>query len=137
MAGLEFRGAGFFVPDVPATVRFYEAAFGLKLRYMHASSGYAELETGATLLSFVSEDFLKEAALLGELRAQPSRPDADPIGSQIALVTRDMAVDWQRALAAGATIIKQPEAKPWGQTAGYVRDLNGVVVELCTPSPRD
>jgi uncharacterized glyoxalase superfamily protein PhnB len=48
-----------------------------------------------------------------------------------------METDWQRATRAGATVIKMPEAKPWGQTTGYLRDLNGVVVELCTRSPRD
>jgi len=34
---------------------------------------------------------------------------------------------------AGAEIVKQPEAKPWGQTVGYLKDLNGFLVELCTP----
>ena len=33
-------------------------------------------------------------------------------------------------------VIKLPEAKPWGQVVGYLRDLNGVIVELCTKSPR-
>lgn len=51
MEGLQFRAAAFFVQDVPATVHFYKSAFGLKLRYMHPSSGYAELETGPTLLA--------------------------------------------------------------------------------------
>jgi lactoylglutathione lyase len=40
-------------------------------------------------------------------------------------------------MQAGATIVKEPEAKPWGQTAGYLRDINGIIVELCTQSPRD
>ncbi len=128
---------GIFVRDVPATVRFYEAAFGLKLRYLHPSSGYAELETGDTLLAFVGEDFLKDAALLGALGTRPNRPSADPIAAQIAFVTRNLNADWARALAAGATVVKEPEAKPWGQTVGYMRDINGILVELCTPSPRD
>jgi lactoylglutathione lyase len=34
-------------------------------------------------------------------------------------------------------VVKLPEAKPWGQTAGYLQDMNGVLVELCTPSLRD
>jgi hypothetical protein len=29
------------------------------------------------------------------------------------------------------------ERKPWAQTAGYLRDLDGVIVELATSSPRD
>jgi predicted enzyme related to lactoylglutathione lyase len=64
MKGLQFRGVGLLVPDVPATVRFYESAFGLKLRYMHPSSGYAELDSGSTFLAFLSERFVKDANLL-------------------------------------------------------------------------
>lgn len=137
MADLQFRYSGLFVPDVPATVRFYEAAFGLKLRYMHPSSGYAELETGATLLVFVGERFAKDARLLADSEILPNRPDARPIAAQVGLVTRNMDRDWRRAVQAGATVVKEPEAKPWGQTAGYLRDVNGVIVELCTPSPRE
>jgi lactoylglutathione lyase len=137
VADLQFRYSGFFVADVPATVRFYESAFALKLRYMHPSSGYAELETGSTLLAFVAERFLKDAKLLGNTEILPNRPDSNPAAAQVAFVTRDIDRDWQRAVQAGATVVKEPEAKPWGQTVGYLRDINGVIVELCTPSPRD
>jgi lactoylglutathione lyase len=118
-------------------VRFYEAAFGLKLRYMHPSSGYAELETGPTLLAFVGERFVKDAKLLAGTETLPNRPASNPIAAQVAFVTSHMNADWRRAVQAGATIVKEPEAKPWGQTAGYLRDINGIIVELCTQSPRD
>jgi uncharacterized glyoxalase superfamily protein PhnB len=134
---LHFRYCGLIVSDVPATVKFYQEAFGLALRYMHPSSGYAELATGDTLLAFVGESFIESTQLLGGLRYAPSRVDADPPAQLVALVTDDMETDWQRATRAGATVIKMPEAKPWGQTTGHLRDLNGVVVELCTRSPRD
>ena len=133
---LQFRYSGFFVRDVPATVDFYARAFGLALRYMHPSQGYAELETGDTLLAFVGEDFAREAALLGDTEIRPSRPDAQPIAAQTAFITDDMEGDWQRAVAAGAIVVKNPEPKPWGQTVGYLRGHDGVIVELCTPSPR-
>jgi lactoylglutathione lyase len=48
-----------------------------------------------------------------------------------------MESDWRRATSAGAVVVKAPEIKPWGQTTGYLRDCNGVIVELCTRSPRD
>ena len=38
-----------------------------------------------------------------------------------------------RAVAAGATPLKEPVTKPWGQTVAYVRDLDGFLVELCSP----
>ena len=134
---LHLRYTGYFVQDVPATVQFYEAAFGLRLRYLHPSGGYAELETGSTLLAFVGEAFQTSAALLGGLPLRLNRPELEPIAAQLAFVTDDLDADWQRAVAAGATTVKRPEAKPWGQTAGYLRDRDGIIIELCTKSPRD
>ena len=134
---LHFRCTALFVPDVPETVEFYQKAFGLALRYMHPSSGYAELDTGETLLAFVGESFIETTSLLGGLSYRPSRADAAAPAEFVALVSTDLEADWRRALAAGATIVKAPEPKPWGQTTGYLRDVNGVIVELCTPSPRD
>lgn len=133
---MQFRYCGLFVRDVRAAAAFYDKAFGFDLRYLHPSSGYAELETGATILAFVGEEFLEDAGLLGGLPTRPNRPELDPIAAQVAFVTEDMARDWQRAVAAGAVVVKEPEAKPWGQTAGYLRDLDGFIVELCSPSPR-
>jgi uncharacterized glyoxalase superfamily protein PhnB len=37
------------------------------------------------------------------------------------------------SLAAGAIAVVEPTDKPWGQTVSYVRDLNGFLVELCSP----
>jgi uncharacterized glyoxalase superfamily protein PhnB len=104
---------------------------------MHPSQGYAELATGETLLAFVGEAFIETTSLFGGLTYTPSRTAAAPPAQIVALVTSDMEADWQRALAAGATVVKVPEPKPWGQTTGYLRDLNGVIVELCTRSPRE
>jgi uncharacterized glyoxalase superfamily protein PhnB len=134
---LTFRYAGILVADVPKTVSFYEHAFGLSLRYMHPSSGYAELATGDTLLCFISEDFVSKTELLGSLVYRPNRAGAEAAAGLIAFVTDDLKGDWQRAVAAGCEVVKAPEGKPWGQTTGYLRDLNGAVVELCTRSPRD
>jgi lactoylglutathione lyase len=132
-----FRYTGIIVPDVPAAVAFYEKAFGFGLRYMHPTKGYAELDTGAALLCFIGESFLRDAKLLGVTTTRANRPEQEPAAAQVAFVTDDIDRDWRRAVAAGATIVKLPEAKPWGQTTGYLRDLNGFIVELCTRSPRD
>jgi len=133
---LQFRYTCFFVRDVPAAVSFYERAFKFNLRYMHPGRGYAELDTGATLLAFTSESFVDEAKLLGLTHTRPNRPELDPVAAQIALVTDEIEGDWRHAVEAGATIVKSLERKPWGQIAGYLRDQDGILVELCTPSPR-
>ena len=38
-----------------------------------------------------------------------------------------------KALAEGAKLIQQPRTEPWGQTTAYVADLNGFLIEICTP----
>ena len=117
-----------YVADVPATLAFYEAAFGLTRKLLH-EDGYAELDTGSTTLGFVSEAVAKTHAVeIGE--AGSDRP-APPF--EIALVTEELDAAYRRALENGAVAVSPPTEKPWGQTVSYVRDLNGFLVELCTP----
>jgi len=52
---------------------------------------------------------------------------------EIALVTKNLPVAFARAVKAGATVVSEPEVKPWGQTVAYLRDNSGHLVELCTP----
>ena len=87
------------------------------------------------MLAFLSEAFIDTAGLLGDLAFSPARPDKDAPAAQIAFVTDDMDADWQRAVSAGAVVVKAPETKPWGQTVAYLRDKDGHIVELCTPLP--
>lgn len=117
-----------YVPDVTAAIAFYEAAFGLELRFLHESKLYAEMETGAVTLAFASEDM----AEMNGLAIRASRKSDLAPGFELALICDDPQAAWDRALTNGATPVKPPEIKPWGQTVGYVRDLNGGLVELCS-----
>jgi catechol 2,3-dioxygenase-like lactoylglutathione lyase family enzyme len=118
-----------YVADVPATLEFYERAFGLRRRYLHETHTYGELETGPTALAFAAESL----TALNGLRARPNRRDDDPAGAEVGLVTNDVAGAYQAAVLAGATPYQEPALKPWGQTVGYVRDNNGFLVEICSP----
>ncbi len=31
------------------------------------------------------------------------------------------------------TLVVEPNTKPWGQVVAYVRDLDGFLIEICTP----
>lgn len=117
-----------YVPDVRRAIDFYVDAFGLQQRFIAEQDDYGELQTGRTALGFVNETVIGRE---GEHRFQPGRPNADPAGAKIALVVDDVPAAFDRAVAAGATPYGDPVRKPWGQTVGYVRDLNGFVVELC------
>jgi lactoylglutathione lyase len=117
-----------YVADVTATITFYEAAFGLKRRFIHESGSYGELDTGATILSFASEPM----ADMNGLKIRPNRSSEIAAGFEIALVCDDPQAAFEQAVAAGAEPVKTPEQKPWGQLVGYVRDVNGCLVEICS-----
>ncbi len=119
----------FYVPDVKASIDFYERAFGLSLRFLHDSGEYAEMETVATALGFVA-DSITETNPFDVAPADPSNPAP---GVEIALVTGDVDAAYAHALKNGATPCMAPESKPWGQTVSYVRDNNGYLVEICSP----
>jgi catechol 2,3-dioxygenase-like lactoylglutathione lyase family enzyme len=118
-----------YVPDVLASVEFFEKAFGLKRRFVH-ESGYGELETGATALAFATHDLGASNLPGGYVKASNSR---EPLGMEIALVTEDVAAAHAKAIAEGAVSIKEPMLKPWGQTVSYVRCPDGTLVEICSP----
>lgn len=120
-----------YVADVVATVSFYEAAFGLTRKFVHESNLYAEMETGATTLAFAGESM---ADLNGFAIRANRKTDLTP-GFEIALVCSAPHEAYEKAVLAGAAPVKPPENKPWGQIVGYVRDLNGCLVELCSAMP--
>ena len=104
---------------------------------MEQSQDYAEMDAGGARLAFVGEKFVAEAQLLSGAPYAPNRAENPAAWAQLAFVTDDMERDWRRAVEAGAAIVRAPEVKPWGQTTAYLRDCNGIIVELCTPSHRD
>jgi uncharacterized glyoxalase superfamily protein PhnB len=118
-----------YVRDVAATLDFHERAFGLARRFLHESGTYGELETGGRALAFAAEDMVKDAGA----SFRPTRAEETPPGIEIALTTPDVQALFDRAVAAGATPLAPPARKPWGQTVAYVRDADGLIVELCTP----
>lgn len=119
-----------YVQDVLRAVDFYERAFGLSRRFVAPGDSYAELDTGATALAFASHAQARDH-LQGEF--VPSDPARPPLGFEVALVTSDVQAAYELALSAGATPVLAPTTKPWGQVVSYVRDLDGVLVELASP----
>jgi lactoylglutathione lyase len=119
-----------YVPDVGKSIAFYEAAFGLQRKFVTPENDYGELLTGETTLAFASlalaqsnlpDGFLASTAL------------AQPFGIELGLVTEDVPATMAHAIAHGATLYKAAAEKPWGQTVGYLRDLDGFLLEICSP----
>jgi lactoylglutathione lyase len=118
-----------YVPDVAASLEFFERAFGLTRKFLHESGTYGELDTGETTLSFAAHSLGDSNFPGGHVQAHSS---AKPLGMEIALVTNDVASVHQKAVACGARELAAPTVKPWGQTVSYVRAPDGCLIELCT-----
>ncbi|CCO49679.1 putative Glyoxalase/Bleomycin resistance protein/Dihydroxybiphenyl dioxygenase [Vibrio nigripulchritudo SOn1] len=116
-----------YVENVEQTLEFYENAFGLKRAMLHEGGDYAELDTGNTTLSFSSLD------LMNRLGKGAQRPTKGKPNFEIAFETDDVAGSLQKALDAGAELVQPVEEMPWGQTTSYVHDINGFLIEICSP----
>ena len=96
-----------FVPNVARAVSFYEAAFGVRPRFLHESGQYAELETGRTALAFADETGIAHRhAFL------PNRAERTAAGAEIAFVVEDVRAAFGKAVASGATPVVEPIDEP-------------------------
>ena len=120
----------FYVDDVAMVMEFYARAFGLEKGFFHAESGeYGEMLTGETRLGFVHHDTASTHDFVYEKMSSSKTAAVFEIG----FVTSDVSAAFERAVKAGAVSVSPPKTKPWGQTVSYVRDLNGFLVEICSP----
>ncbi|RUT05938.1 lactoylglutathione lyase [Dulcicalothrix desertica PCC 7102] len=119
-----------YVKDVPSSVAFYEKAFGLKQRFIHESQQYAEMETGDTKLAFTSNELANSNIPQG---FQENSLSKLPAGIEIGFVDENVPVAFTNAVNAGAISVVEPKVKPWGQTVAYVRDIDGILIEIASP----
>lgn len=115
-----------YVEDVVNAVKFYRQAFELKLRFIHESKMYAEMETGETILAFAQNEMLKMNTNIDAGKGLKN-------SFEIAFSTTDVTTAFHKAIQNGAKELKKPEEKSWGQTVAYVQDLFGTIIEICSP----
>lgn len=125
---MKFAYTIIYVEDVESTLSFYKKAFNLDQHFLHDSKQYAELNTGDTKLAFASNALAKSNGV-EFIKNDRKNPAA---GFEIALVSNNVKSNYQHALANGAINVKEPTLKPWGQEVAYVRDLNGITIEICS-----
>lgn len=119
-----------YVENVEKSIAFYEKVFHFKRKFVTPDNTYGELDSGPVTLSFASLELakgnLKEGFIASSLKSKP-------FAVEIAFTTDNVEKLYQEALDAGAVSEAKPEWKPQGQTVAYVRDMNGFLVEICTP----
>ena len=119
-----------YVEDVEKTIIFYENAFGFQKKFITPESDYGELVSGETTIAFASnslgnsnfEKGFKELSINGK-----------PNGVEMAFTTENIKDDFAKAIKAGAIEYEAIIEKPWKQKVGYLRDINGFLIEVCTP----
>ena len=123
---MKYGYTALFVESVHETIDFYERAFGLKRKMVQESGEYGELQTGDTTLAFTVQSIVKT---LSDVTFEPAALHKAAPPLELGMVTDSVDADFERAVAAGAVIVKHPENKPWGRVA-YVRDNNGFLIEI-------
>jgi lactoylglutathione lyase len=100
------------------------------IKLVTPENDYGELIVGETTLSFASTTLAKSN--LSDSFIQSSLSDK-PFGIEIGFTTESVEETFATAINAGATMVTSPTTKPWGQVVGYLRDLDGFLVKICTP----
>ncbi len=119
-----------YVADVTKSIEFYEQAFDLKRKFIAPGNQYGELATGDTTLSFASIELAKTNLRDGFIESNAKNK---PFAVEIAFTTDQVEEVFQQALKAGAFPEASTTEKPYGQTLAYVRDIDGFLIEICTP----
>ena len=119
-----------YVEDVEKTILFYENAFGFHKKFISPESDYGELISGETTIAFASNVLGNSNFKNGFKKLSTNEK---PNGIEMAFTSENIEEDFTKAINAGALEYESIKEKPWGQKAGYLRDLNGFLIEICTP----
>jgi uncharacterized glyoxalase superfamily protein PhnB len=119
-----------YVKDVPKTIEFYNKAFGFEQKFLTPESDYGEIISGTTTIAFANLELSKSNFTKG---FKESNLNEKPFGIELALTTMEVEKVMENAIKNGAVLLEETVTKPWGQKVGYIRDLNGFIIEICTP----
>lgn len=127
---IKFTYSILYVKDVVKSIEFYENAFGFKRKFITPDNEYGELNTGETTLSFAAVSLAKTNLTAGFIE---STITGKPFGIEIGFATENVTQVFDHAINAGAIEVEKPKTKPWGQVVAYVKDIDGFLIEICTP----
>jgi len=127
---IKFQYTILYVEDVKKSIEFYENSFGFERKFITPENDYGELNTGETTISFASKTLATSNLKNGFIESNISQK---PFAMELGLVTDEVEKYIQQAIQNGAKIEQEAKQKPWGQTVAYIRDIDGFLIELCTP----
>ena len=118
-----------YVADVEKTLEFYETVFWFTRKFITDEKDYGELMSWDTTLAFASIELGKSH----DTSMQEQNLEKSTLPFEIAFTTDEVDAYYSKALEHWAVSVAIPQLKPWGQTVSYVRDINGFLVEICSP----
>ncbi|MES2519760.1 MAG: VOC family protein [Bacteroidota bacterium] len=127
---IKFSYTILYVQNVSQSIDFYERAFGFKRKFIVPDNSYGELLTGETTLSFASVELAKTNLKDGFIESSNQNK---PFAIEIGFTTDNVEDVYELAVKAGAMPESPATEKPHGQTVAYVRDIDGFLIEICTP----
>ncbi len=127
---IRFKYAILYVQDVAKSMEFYEKSFGFERKFITPENDYGELNIGETTIAFASIDLAKSNLKDGFIENSISRK---PFATELGFATDEVGKYIAQSIEFGATLIQEPVQKPWGQTVAYIRDIDGFLIEICTP----
>jgi lactoylglutathione lyase len=127
---IKFAYTILYVKDVEKSIDFYEKAFGFLRKFVTPENDYGELLVGETTLSFCNLSLANSNFKDGFIESSLTNK---PFGIEIGFTTDNVEETVKTAVKSGGTILEQPKTKPWGQVVAYVRDIDGFLIEICTP----
>lgn len=112
--------------DTASTTRFYETVFGMRRHF-----------TASWFVILVHDDApgLELGILSRDHAVVPSELRSAPAGVVLTFVVEDCDAVLEAARRAGAHVVREPEAMPYGQRRALIRDPEGTVVDISAPIP--
>jgi uncharacterized glyoxalase superfamily protein PhnB len=127
---IKFAYTILYVENVLKSMEFYQRAFGFSEKMLAPDNSYGEVMSGETTLSFAQLSLAKSNLKDGFIESDLSK---QPFGIEIGFTTDDVEGTLMQAVSAGAVLVEEPKIKPWGQVVAYLRDLDGFLIEVCSP----
>lgn len=127
---IEFKYTILYVNSVAKTLEFYADVFNFEPLFITPEGDYGELNTGSVKLAFASHKLASTNLTEG---FTPTDTLELPAGFELGFVTDQVEVLVEKALKHGAILVEEAIVKEWGQTVAYIRDINGLLIEICTP----
>jgi catechol 2,3-dioxygenase-like lactoylglutathione lyase family enzyme len=116
----------FYVTDVPKSLKFYEEMLGIKTKFTNDTGKYAELDTGSVTIGFVDHSYAEKMGIDYLQNSQKLLP------FNIGFTVQDVDKAFEKAIKCGAHQVLPPADQSWGQRTAFIKDCNGITVELCT-----